>query len=503
MRLVWRAPRLLLLAGRQRRTLIQPSFDYKHIRDHASQLLDNAAKRNVQGTQPHRVGELYDEFRALVSASNEHRSALNAASRELGALARAAKGPISQPADPAAEAALREQARAAKLAIHEIKGRLDAVDAELQREAASIPNMSHPDTPVGDESCARVVRTHGTLHTVGKVPRDGVDTQALSDADFRDHADLALQLGIIDMEAGARVAGSRFHYWRGAGALLELALVQYAMTRAAAAGFTLHITPDVARSSVVAACGFQPRPAADEATAGGGEASQIYRVSSVARDPHGADGDADPLCLVATAEIPLVAMQQQQILGRGTLPVSLAGLSHCFRAEAGARGRDTRGIYRLHQFTKVELVVLAAPERSDAELARLVAFQESLYADLGLTFRVLQMPTQELGASAYQKFDVEAWMPGRRAWGEIASASNCTDYQARRLGIRVRASTPGAALAFVHTLNATAVAVPRLVVALLESFQRPDGSVAIPKALQPWMMGMQALDPAGGPAATR
>ncbi|KAJ2805123.1 hypothetical protein H4R21_001378, partial [Coemansia helicoidea] len=304
MRLVWRARRLAAVCPHrltQRRTLLQPSFDYKHIRDNASQLLDNAAKRNVRGTQPHRVGELYDEFRALVSASNEHRSALNAASRELGALARAAKGAGGQPVDPAAEAALRERAGQAKHALQDIKGRLDAVDAELQRTAAAIPNTSHPDTPVGDESCARVVRTHGTLHTVHKVPRDGVDTRELSDADFRDHYDLALQLGIVDMEAGARVAGSRFHYWRGAGALLELALVQYAMTRAAAAGFTVHITPDVARSSVVGACGFQPRPAADEA-AGGGEASQIYRISAEA---HGADGDADPLCLVATAEIPL------------------------------------------------------------------------------------------------------------------------------------------------------------------------------------------------------
>ncbi|KAJ1729822.1 seryl-tRNA synthetase [Coemansia biformis] len=504
MRLAWRVPRLLVRScgSQQRRTLLQPSFDYKYIRDNADRLLDSAAQRNVRGARPHRVGELYDEFRALVSAANEHRSTLNAASKELGALARAGKackpsaqGPQPQSEDPAV-AALREQAMDAKLALQESKARLAEVEAQLQREAARIPNTSHPDTPVGDESCARVVRICGDLHNIHKVPLDGVDTRALSDADFRDHYDLALRLGIVDMEAGAKVAGSRFHYWRGAGALLELALVQFAMTRAAAAGFTLHITPDAARSSVVDACGFQPRPGADEAAGTAGEASQIYRITPVAHDAHGAADEDDPLCLVATAEIPLVAMKQQQLLGSATLPMSLAGMGHCFRAEAGARGRDTRGIYRLHQFTKVELVVLALPEHSDAELARLVSFQESLYADLGLTFRVLQMPTQELGASAYQKFDVEAWMPGRGAWGEIASASNCTDYQARRLGIRVRSSTAGAAPAFVHTLNATAVAVPRLVVALLESFQRPDGSVVIPAALRPWMMGRDVLDPA-------
>ncbi|KAJ2000758.1 hypothetical protein GGI06_005895 [Coemansia sp. S85] len=194
-------------------------------------------------------------------------------------------------------------------------------------------------------------------------------------------------------------------------------------------------------------------------------------------------------------------MKQQQILDKGALPMSLAGLSHCFRAEAGARGRDTRGIYRLHQFTKVELVILSRPESSDHELTRLLDFQTGLYADLGLTFRVLQMPTQELGASAYQKFDIEAWMPGRKAWGEISSASNCTDYQSRRLGIRARlpvsrkGGAAGQAPQFVHTLNATAVAVPRLVVAILESFQRPDGHVVVPEVLRPWMMGINVLAP--------
>ncbi|KAJ1932935.1 seryl-tRNA synthetase, partial [Linderina pennispora] len=226
-----------------------------------------------------------------------------------------------------------------------------------------------------------------------------------------------------------------------------------------------------------------------------GEASQIYRAIPVAEESRNDDNnDSDPLCLVATAEIPLVAMKQKQILDGSTLPYAVAGLSHCFRAEAGARGRDTRGIYRLHQFTKVELVSLALPEQSQTELERLVGFQTALYRDLGLTFRILQMPTHELGASAFQKFDIEAWMPGRKAWGEISSASNCTDYQARRLGIRARvAGGDGGPPVFVHTLNATAIAVPRLAVALLESFQRPGGEVVVPQVLRPWMMGMDVL----------
>ncbi|KAJ2853048.1 seryl-tRNA synthetase [Coemansia erecta] len=484
--------------------------------------------------------ELYNEFRRLTALVNEKRSELNSLSKELGNLARSrSKGhkadgkTAEQPTKSnsgldesglqAAIADLRENARITKNTIQAIDANLNVIEKRLRYEASKLPNVSHPDTPLGDESHARTMKTIGTLHTVDKIPLDISDNTKPSDLDFKDHYDLALDLGIVDMEAGARVAGSRFHYWRGAGALLELALVQYAMTRAAAAGFTPHITPDIARSSIVDACGFRPRSGAEEDARlnvytdvnkddkaemahnrhSAGEASQIYRVSPVAEESSSADShaDPDPLCLVATAEIPLVAMRAQQMLDRRELPMKFAGLSHCFRAEAGARGRDTRGIYRLHQFTKVELVTLALPEDSQRELCRLVDFQTALYEDLGLTFRVLQMPTYELGASAYQKFDIEAWMPGRKAWGEISSASNCTDYQARRLGIRVRAgaakdgSSVAAAPVFVHTLNATAVAVPRIVVALLESFQQPDGSVVIPHVLRPWMMGMDMLVP--------
>ncbi|KAJ2650718.1 seryl-tRNA synthetase [Coemansia sp. RSA 1250] len=478
----------------QARTLIQPSFDYKFIRDNADQLLENAVNRNVHNAQPHRVGKLYDEYRALVTESNTHRSMLNDVSKKMATVAKTR----SKAADFQSEMSkLREQAKQSKQTIQTIKDKLHNVEERLRYEAAKIPNLSHPDTPVGDESKARVVCVNGNLHTTDRVPLD--DSGKLSDVEFQDHYDLALKLGIVDMEAGAKVAGSRFHYWRGAGALLELALVQYAMTRAVAAGFTPHITPDAARSSIIDACGFRPRSHSEEEQLGSeakhvGEASQIYRMSPVAEESS-KEHAADPLCLVATAEIPLVAMKQKQILDSTVLPMRLAGLSHCFRAEAGARGRDTRGIYRLHQFTKVELVTLAHPDNSESELFRLVEFQKSLFADLGLTFRVLQMPTFELGASAYQKFDIEAWMPGRKSWGEISSASNCTDYQARRLGIRVRTDGGSNSTMFVHTLNATAVAVPRLVVALLESFQRPGGHVVIPTVLRPWMMGMEALAP--------
>ncbi|KAJ2375927.1 seryl-tRNA synthetase [Coemansia sp. RSA 2607] len=437
---------------RQLRALQTASLDYKHIRDHASTHEANAQARNMPSAQPHKVGQLYDDFRSLTAQVQAQRTQLNTLSRQLSC------APTQQ---------LREQAKQVKQNARALDARLAAVHRDMLHAALRLPNLAHPEVPHGEP---RVVKVVGSQHT----EHPGW---------LRDHLDVALRLGIVDLQAAARVAGSRFVFWRKAGALLELALVQWAVGRAVQAGFTPHVTPDMARASVVDACGFRPRSSGSPE--GGGEPSQTYRATPEALE---APAD-DPLCLVATAEIPLVAMRLGQEVH---VPERLAGLSHCFRAEAGARGRDTRGVYRLHQFTKVELVVLARPDESNTELDRLVDFQAALYADLGLTFRVLDMPMHELGASAYRKYDVEAWMPGRRAWGEVSSASNCTDYQARRLGIRTRCQGE---LVFVHTLNATAVAVPRLIVAILESFQQEDGSVVVPEVLRPWMMGMDVLRP--------
>ncbi|KAJ2339813.1 Serine--tRNA ligase, mitochondrial, partial [Coemansia sp. RSA 2618] len=221
------------------RALNQPSFDYKFVRDNADQLLENAINRNVHNARPHRVGELYDEYRALETQNSQHRGTLNAVSKEIAVLAKGKKAvsPGDQEANRSAMAELRERAKVSKQMVHEIEAKLAVVEKQLRFEAARIPNVTHPDTPIGDESQARVVCIHGDLHNIKTMPVDGVNTQRLSDVEFRDHYDLVQSLGIVDIEAGAKVAGSRFHYWRGAGALLELALVQYAMTRAMAAGF--------------------------------------------------------------------------------------------------------------------------------------------------------------------------------------------------------------------------------------------------------------------------
>eukprot|EP00168_Porphyra_purpurea_P011781 TRINITY_DN301_c0_g1_i1.p2 TRINITY_DN301_c0_g1~~TRINITY_DN301_c0_g1_i1.p2 ORF type:complete len:268 (-),score=28.89 TRINITY_DN301_c0_g1_i1:235-1038(-) len=266
------------------------------------------------------------------------------------------------------------------------------------------------------------------------------------------------------------------------------------MAFVASRGFTPMTAPDLAREEVVAGCGFAPR----------GEASQVYRLE-----------DSD-LCLVGTAEIPLGGMYAGQVLHPMQLPMRLAAFSHCFRREVGAAGTATRGLYRVHQFSKVELFVIAPPEDSEAIHDELLNLEEEMFTALGLHFRVLDMPSGDLGNPAYRKFDIEAWMPGRGkdgAWGEISSASNCTDFQARRLGIKYRQEAPGVTddkavagsttasgrdkgtLRYAHTLNATACAVPRMIVAILENNVEPNGNVVVPEVLRPFMGGMTVIQP--------
>jgi seryl-tRNA synthetase len=289
------------------------------------------------------------------------------------------------------------------------------------------------------------------------------------DFQARDHVALAEALDLADFEAGASVAGQKFYFLKNEAVLLELGLVQYAMNALIREGYTPVITPDLARAEVLEGIGFIPRdPDPDK--------RQIYSI---------ADSD---LCLIATAEITLGGMHRDKILDELQLPLKYVGLSHCFRTEAGAPGRDTRGLYRVHQFTKVEMFAFCAPDQSEAIHQELLAVEESIFQGLGLPHQVIDTCTGDLGGPAYRKYDLEAWMPGRGdkgEYGEVTSTSNCTDYQARRLGIRYK--TPGQkGTRFVHTLNGTAVATTRAILAILENYQQVDGSVLIPEALRPW-----------------
>jgi seryl-tRNA synthetase len=306
----------------------------------------------------------------------------------------------------------REQAVALKKMVHEARVAEKTAQQHLWMLARQLPNTTHPAVPVGGETHARVLRVCGE-------PRR-------FDFPHKDHVALATRLQILDFPAAARASGEGFYYLLGAGALLELALVQFAMARLVGAGFKPVLTPDVARESTVDNCGFQPR----------GEATQVYRL-----DPSHGSGLGD-LCLVGTAEIPLAALNAGTVVPEQTLPLRYAAFGHCFRAETSA-GAKSRGLYRVHQFSKVELFCVTTEADSDAQLEALVATQAGLCDELGLHYRVLDMPTLELGAPAHRKYDIEAWMPGRGEFGEICSASNCTDFQSRRFDMRYRSQPDG------------------------------------------------------------
>lgn len=354
---------------------------------------------------------------------------------------------------PETKPALLEQGRQLRDSISSLENQQKDVEASLRELQAAIPNMTHPDAPIGRlESDNVTVRTWGTPRQFDFTPLD--------------HVALCEKHDLLDLEAGARVAGHGFYFLKNELVLLELALVQYAVQTVRKHGFTLYSTPDLARMDVLEGTGYQPR----------GNETQIYSIAN------------SDLCLVATAEITLGGTLKDQILNVSELPLRLAGISHCFRTEAGAHGKATRGIYRVHQFTKVEMFAFTAPDvaASDAVHQEIVAIEEEIFQGLGVPYRVLDICTGDLGGPAYRKYDLEAWMPGRNEWGEITSASNCTDFQARRLGTRCK-SPEKKGTQFVHTLNGTAVAVTRALIAILENYQQADGSIVIPEVLRPWV----------------
>ncbi|XP_057973827.1 serine--tRNA ligase, chloroplastic/mitochondrial isoform X2 [Malania oleifera] len=341
---------------------------------------------------------------------------------------------------------------------------------ELQQEAQCIPNMTHPDVPIGGEDCS-------TLKKMVGGPRE-------FSFPVKDHLQLGKELDLFDFDAAGEVSGSKFYYLKNEAVMLEMALVNWTLMEVMKRGFVPLTTPEIVRSSVVEKCGFRPR----------GANTQVYSIEN------------SDQCLIGTAEIPVGGIHMDSILVESSLPLKYVAYSHCFRTEAGAAGTATRGLYRVHQFSKVEMFILCQPEDSEFYHEELIRIEEDLFSSLGFHFKILDMSSGDLGAPAYRKFDVEAWMPGLGRYGEISSASNCTDYQSRRLGIRYRpgsASTnlrkgKGGSLAptqFVHTLNATACAIPRMIICLLENYQQEDGSVIIPAPLRPFVGGLELITP--------
>jgi len=342
----------------------------------------------------------------------------------------------------------------------ELKDREAALEEELVRLRdelgalhGQVPNLTHPAAPVG-----RGEDDNRELRVVGSPPKFA--WKAL------DHVELAAKHDLLDFESAAKVTGQKFYFLKNEWVLLEQALVRFSLDFLRRRGYTLFQTPDLARADVAAGLGFNPR----------GAETNIYSIAN------------SDLVLVGTAEITLGGLHQNEILELESLPRRYCGLSHCFRVEGGAHGRASRGLYRVHQFTKVEMFAITKPEDSEAMHAELLAIEEELYRELEVPFRVVDVCTGDLGAPAYRKYDLEAWMVCRGeggGWGEITSTSNCTDYQARRLGVRFRDPETGNTR-FCHMLNGTAVALSRAPIAILENHQQADGSIVIPKALRPY-----------------
>jgi len=417
-------------------------LDLKFILQNADAVRANCRNRNVPADVDHVLESAHQRSR-LMHEAEELRKRRNENAQATG-----------REKDSDRRQRLVDEGRQLKEQIAGRESKLADVEKEIRAEQLKIPNMTHPDAPVGaGEDANRVVRHWGE-------PRK---------FDFKpvDHLELGERLDLIDMERGGKVAGTSFYFLKKEAVLLELAIIQYAMNLVRKEGFTPVITPDLARDEVLQGIGFIPR----------GDATQIYSV------------EGTDLSLIATAEITVGGMHKDEIFEEAQLPLKYVGLSHCFRTEAGAAGRATRGLYRVHQFTKVEMFAFTLPERSDETLEQIRDIEERIFQGLGVPYRVIDTCTGDLGGPAYRKYDLEAWMPGRGTageYGEVTSTSNCTDYQARRLGIRFkRAGKKGTE--FVHTLNGTAAAISRALIVVLENYQQADGSIVVPEVLRAYL----------------
>ncbi|MEV6563246.1 serine--tRNA ligase [Streptomyces kronopolitis] len=360
------------------------------------------------------------------------------------------------------KAALLEKAGELSAAVKAADAAQDEAKEETQALLRKLGNLVHPDVPVGGEEDFTVLETHGTLRDFtaeGFAPKD--------------HLEIGELLGAIDVERGAKVSGSRFYYLTGVGALLELALVNAAIAQATAAGFTPMLTPALVRPRAMEGTGFL-----------GQAAENVYHL------------EKDDYYLVGTSEVPLAAYHMDEIVDAAKLPLRYAGFSPCFRREAGTYGKDTRGIFRVHQFDKVEMFSYVAPDDAQAEHQRLLDWEKQWLTGLELPFQVIDVATGDLGASASRKFDCEAWIPTQGKYRELTSASNCDEFQARRLSVRMRENVDGKQkVSPLATLNGTLCAVPRTIVAIFENHQQADGSVRVPEVLRPYLGGREILEP--------
>lgn len=413
-------------------------LDFRFIKDNLEAVKKNIVDRNMN-CDADLVVQLFDKRTELVTS-------LQALQTKRNDNAKAMKGKL--PDDERKR--LIEEGKSIKEEISKAEALLNETEAKLDEAARQIPNMAHPEAPIGSLDTENLeVKRVGTPREFSFQPKD--------------HVQLGQDLDIIDFDAGTKVSGPKFYFLKNEAVFLEQALIMYAMNILRKHGFTPFITPDIAREEILQGIGFNPR----------GNESNVYSL------------EGENSCLVATAEITLGGYHSNEILAKEKLPLFYCGLSHCFRREAGAAGQFSKGLYRVHQFSKVEMFVYSLPEDSDKIHAKLREIEEEIFVGLGIPFRVVDTCTGDLGAPAYRKWDLEAWMPGRNGgeWGEVTSTSNCTDFQARRLNVKYK--DDDGKNKFVHMLNGTAIALSRAMVAILENYQNEDGSVSIPEVLVP------------------
>ncbi len=392
-----------------------------------------------------RVLKLDEAHRAARTETEALRAESNAASKEIGRAA-----PDERDAKIAAATDLKARLTAAEEA-------LGPVEAELDELALTIPNPAHETVPVGDEEDFR------TEKVVGDTPPAPRFT----------HGELGEHLGIVDTERAVRMSGSRFAYILGDAVRLQFALVNYAIDKISAHGFVPVITPVLVREEMMELAGFFPT-----------DRNQVYAV------------EADELYLIGTSEVALAGLHRQERLDEADLPIRYAGYSSCFRREAGTYGKDTSGLFRVHQFDKVEMFSYTHPDRSWDELELLRELQESIVGGLDLPYRVITVASKDLGAPAAKKYDLEVWLPSEQRYREVTSCSNYTDFSARRMSTRMKADgQSGGGNVLVHTLNGTACAIGRTLLYIFENHQQPDGTVAVPEVLRPYCGGLEAIGP--------
>jgi len=418
--------------------IIIDMLDIKFIRENKALVAKNTANRLAK-VDLDRLFDLDEKRRELQSEIQALRSTRNQASK-------------SKPTDKEIAAMRKVGDTIAKLEDKDNK-----LNEEFRNLLLAVPNLTHPDVVVSADE-----NDNPVLETVGKIPKFNFEP--------KDHLELAEKLDLIDLERGAKVSGAKFYYLKNELALLSLALNRYTLDLAIKKGFVPLLTPDLAKTSIVEGLGFNPR----------GESSQIYRLEN------------SDLALIGTAEITLGGYHADEVIDLSRGAIKYVGLSHCFRTEAGAYSKFSKGIFRVHQFEKLELFVYCRPEDSEKMHREMLELEKEIFSSLGIPFRVIDHSTADLGTPAYRTFDLEAWLPGKPNaaggngdWAEITSVSNCTDYQSRALNIKYLDADGDRKL--VHTLNGTANPGPRALIAILENFQTKDGNIEIPKKLRPYL----------------